>query len=59
MSEPLLKIAAQMYRALMMCPCRCRRQWDKEQPEGYRITHTCSRCLAMRAYETAASLVAG
>jgi hypothetical protein len=44
-------VAQQLATALRSSPCRCTRRWNKEKPDGFEITHLCSRCVALHAYD--------
>lgn len=54
MSRPVRDVARQMYSALNMLPCGCCHKWDRESQTEYTVTKVCTRCLAMKAYETLA-----
>lgn len=45
------QLAHMLYASLKAMPCRCLRRWNREQKEGYEITHVCSRCTAIDTYE--------
>ena len=46
--SPLAQVAADLYASLQMMPCRCLQHWKAGQQM---VIFTCSRCLALKAYE--------
>ena len=45
-----MTLTEQLYRALLMMPCRCQKRWVDQKPELVTVV-TCARCAAIARYE--------
>ena len=46
-----MTLTEQLYRALILMPCRCQQRWMDKKPEPV-IVLKCGRCLACERFET-------